>query len=610
MLFARGDSRAGIWLTGLCVLSYWAVFLWASGRGYDFSDEAFHLITISNPLSYGIGDTEFGQIWHPLYVVLNGSIAGLRVAAFAILTACGALFTVAILRFTDGGIKLNAASITIVLGIAATVGWQYPAWRATANYNILNLSALLLFFAGLFDAARLGSRSQSPAICVSSAMWRALLCALGIDLMVLTKATTPVVAVPLGIALVFLLRLRRPFYFIALTAGVTTFLLVMWMIVIDGGIVAFIDTKIHALSYLRTSDGDVNGVAASVSAALSKRWTDVWQAGSFAAVLLALGLIWSCLLVPPWNKRAELQWMSYVIAALIGFLILSWRDQDLQVAQSFRGFRLWRLPLLFVLLAFALRIFWLTKFRIDRERARILSAAAVLAIVPVGYAVGSNALLIWKVAEAGIFWAAAMTLLASLAPFAAREHLLPAIGFFCSATSLGLLIGTMQLPGRIGAPVWEQSVAVTLGPQTSRVAVNSVAADYIESFQRDARANGFAVGMPILDLSEFGPGLTFALGAKPVGVMSWLIGYGDAPDEAQRRAIIASEMPAARRELANVPIATLRRAWIITGAPAYAEIVRTVLTSRGINFPDGYHLVSRNSRSDLGWTQELWKPVN
>lgn len=610
MPFLKIGSSAGLWTAGLCVLAYWAVFVWASGKGYDFSDEAFQLISISDPRAYRLGDSDFGWIWHPLYLALDGSIAGLRIGGLAALTMSASLFGVAVLRFAHGAIKFDAARITIILGIAASVAWQYQGWRATPNYNILNLCALLLLFAGLFDAARLDHNLQSEAIYDGATIARAALCAFGIDLMLLTKATTPVIAIPLGIVPLFLLRKRHALYFIGLTAGIAALLLIIWIMVIDGGFAAFMSSKLRAISYLSTPDGDVHGITASVSGAFSKKWIDVLGASSFAAILFVLGLIWSCLLVPPRSKRAELQWAAYIVAAVIGFLVFWWRDQDLQLMQSFRGFRLWRLPLLFVLLAFTLRILWLTKFDIDSQRMRIFIAAAILAIMPVAYAFGSEALIVWKVAEAGIFWAGAMILLAAMAPIADRDHLLPAIAFLCGATSLGLLIGTMELPGRIGAPVWEQTVAVTLGPETSRIAVNSAAADYIDGFQRDARANGFGMGVPVVDLSEVGPGLTFALGGKPVGAISWLFGYGDVSDQSQRRAILGSEVPAVIRELADVPDATLRRAWIITGAPAYSGVVRMVLTSRGINFPERYRLVRRNSRSDLGWTQSLWKPID
>lgn len=603
------DSRAGVWATGLCVLVYWTIFLWASGKGYDFSDEAFQLITISDPLSYRFGDTDFGWIWHPLYIALNGSIAGLRIAGLAALTTCGALFAIAVLRFAHDGIKFDAARITAVLGIATSVAWQYQGWRATPNYNILNLCALFLLFAGLFDAARL-DRNLHTAIYDRATIGRAALCAVGIDLMVLTKATTAVIAIPVGIVALLLLRKRHAQYFIALTAGIAALFLVIWIMVIDGGFAAFMNSKLRTLGYLRTSNGDVHGIAASVSGAFSKKWIDVLGASSFAAILFVLGLFWSCLLVPPRSKRAELQWAAYIVAAVIGVLVFWWRDQDLQLMQSFRGFRLWRLPLLFVLLAFALRVLWLTKFDIDSQRMRIFISATILAIMPVAYAFGSEALLVWKVAEAGIFWACAMILLAGMAPFPDRDHLFPAIAFLCGVTSLGLLFGTMELPGRIGAPVWQQTVPITLGRQPSRVSVNSVAADYIDSFQHDARANGFGIDMPVVDLSEVGPGLTFALGGKPVGATSWLFGYGDVSDESQRRAILGSQVTAVMRELADVPDATLRRAWIITGAPTYSGIVREVLTSRGIKFPERYRLVSRNSRSDLAWTQSLWKPID
>ena len=606
--FAQLGSTAGLWLSGVAVVIYWAIFLWASGRGYDFSDEAFQLITISNPRSYGFGDTEFGQIWHPFYLALNGSIAELRIGAFLVLTTCGALFAVSVLRFAFDAMKFDSALIMSGLGVAASVAWQYPGWRATPNYNILDLCALLLLFSGLFDAARLDRNLQSATIYNRATIGRAALCAFGIDLMVLTKATTPTIAVPLGIVVLFLLRKRQALSFVTLTAALAAILLTIWIMFMDGGFAAFINGKVRALSYLRTSNGDVHGITASVSGAFSKKWIDVLQASSFAAVLFGLGLIWSCLLIPSRHKGIRSRWAVYIVAVVISFLIFWWRDWDLQFAESFRGFRLWRLPLLFVLLAFALRVFWLTKSSIDSQRIRIFAAAAILAFVPAAYAFGSDALVVWKVAEAGIFWAGAMILLASAAPLPERGPVLPAIALLCSATSLALLIGTMQVPGRIGAPVWEQTVPITLGRQASRVDVNSAAADYIGSFQRDARENGFSIDAPVVDLSEVGPGLSFALGGNPIGAISWLFSYGDVEDESQRRAILTSEVEAVRRELAQVPDVTLRRAWIITGAPGYSGIEATVLVSRGIDFPKGYRIVSRNSRSDLGWTQTLWKP--
>ena len=51
-----------------------------SAYGFDFTDEAFYLVWISNPFIYGSSLTQFGFVYHPLYLLLNGDISALRQA--------------------------------------------------------------------------------------------------------------------------------------------------------------------------------------------------------------------------------------------------------------------------------------------------------------------------------------------------------------------------------------------------------------------------------------------------------------------------------------------------------------------------------------------------
>jgi len=604
-------ARSGfvVWLTAICVAAYCAVFFWASGRGYEFFDEAFDLATIADPSAYS-GVSDFGHLWHPLYAALNGSIALLRIAGFLIVSACGALFGVTVARFSDARARFSSTRFAIVLGVTICVSWQYQTWKATPDYNMLNLCALLLFFSGLLDAARFGSMGDGRSSFYRDTLGPAALCGVGITLMALAKGTTAVLAVVLGFAWVVLLRPRRPFACIILTGLLAAVLLAIAMIVIDGDISTFIDHKIRAFEALNPpgTRGDVHGIMTSVAGPFSKERWKIAEALISAAILFALGLAWSCLLTSV-RSEARWRWAAHVIAAVIAILVLWWRDQDIQYLETFMGFRLWRLPLAFVLIAFAMRILWLKRFRIDRSQARILMAAGLLAVAPVAYSFGTDNLLIWHMAGAGIFWAAAMMVLTALLPGPIRENLWRAIALLCGMTSVGLLLSVMITPGRIGAPVWEQTVTVRLGRQASRLAVNAVAADYIRAFQSAARAGGFAAGTPVIDLSEMGLGLSFALGGRPLGAPPWLISNGALARESERRGTIALQAAGVPRHLADVQVADLRRAWVITGDPMYLDLMQPVLISLGLNFPEGYRAVSRAKRSDLGWGQVLWKPL-
>ena len=605
---AKVGTDAAIWPIGLCVLLCWAIFFWASGRGFEFSDEAFDLISISNP-GFSKAITNFGDLWHPLYVAVNGDIATFRVAGMVLLSACGALFGLAISRFIEPRVDRPSERFATVLGIAVCVFWQHQTWDPTPDYNMLNLCALLLFFSGLLESVSLDRDRETRAASFVGLLGPVLLCAASLTIMALTKASTAVSAIALGAAWTVLLRPPRPILSLALTALLSLGLLVFAATLIDGSISDFVAVKMQALDAFKSPDGngDLHGIAASVVGVFAKQWWKVAEAVSFASILLCLGLIWSWLITRS-SQTAQARGYAYFAVAAIGLILLWSRVEDLQIGQTFMGFRVWRLPLALVLLALAARVAFLTRFRLDRQQRRIAFAAVLITLAPASYSIGTDNLLIWHMAGAGIFWAAAMMLLTKFVSPQARQHARRAAALLCSAATLALLVGVVIAPGRIGLPLWEQTVTTPIGPEASLVAVTPAAAAYIGTFRQAAHDNGFTLNTPVVDLSEMGVGLTFALGGKPLGSPFWLISDGGIPDETERRETIRAQAASALRFLAVVPPSELCRAWVITGSPDYFPIVQTVMSARGIRFPEDYRAVGRASRADLGWEQVLWKP--
>jgi hypothetical protein len=602
-------ARADLRLVGLCVLLYWAGFLWAVPRGYEFSDEAFDLVLIADPFRY-IGVSDFARLWHPLYLALNGDIVWFRIMGAVLLCACAAMFALSLARFADRLAGPHGSRAMIVLALGICVSWHYQTWDPTPDYNMLNLCAMLLFFSGLLGASAARGALIAPASLRRDLIQPVLLCAVGLTLMALTKATSAVLALLLGLAWLTLLPPRRPLACIALTAILTLALLSLAMIVLDGSISEFVALKMRAFEDLQHAEGadDVHGIGASVVRPFAKAWWKLGEAVLFAALLFGLGLAWSYALTAARAAKAA-RWTAPAIALVLAALVLWWRVDDLQGVQPFVGYRLWRLPLLLVLIAFAANILWQSRLRFDRTRLRILFAAALLALAPAAYSFGTGAILILHATGAGIFWAAALILLATLVPLPRRDHVVGAVAFLCGATSIGLLAGTMIAPGLFAAPLWQQTSEISVGARPGRIRVTPAVAVYVESFQQAAHANGFRAGTPIIGLSEKGLGLAFALGAKPLGA-PWLVADGGLPTEAIRRAAVAQQVPAAIRSLGRVPAPELQQAWVLTGDPSYLEIVKTVLASNGLNFPEGYRVVSRSTRSDLPWTEVLWKPLD
>src|SRR5437868_5053230 len=87
-------------VVGLALI--WAGFLWASGRGFDVTDEANYLLSIHDPTRY-VGASDFGVVWAPLDRLVGGDIRLLRIAGFAVLQAFALAFGFSVVRFAGLG---------------------------------------------------------------------------------------------------------------------------------------------------------------------------------------------------------------------------------------------------------------------------------------------------------------------------------------------------------------------------------------------------------------------------------------------------------------------------------------------------------------------------
>ena len=64
-------------LFSACIVGW---VLWYCRYGYDFTDEGFYLNWISRPFNYAASSTQFGFAYHPLYLLVDGSVSALRQA--------------------------------------------------------------------------------------------------------------------------------------------------------------------------------------------------------------------------------------------------------------------------------------------------------------------------------------------------------------------------------------------------------------------------------------------------------------------------------------------------------------------------------------------------
>lgn len=77
---------------GACVAAISLYWFWTlSGRGVEFSDEAFYLLWMRDPWQYHASATQFGFVYHPLYVLLSGDVTLLRWVTYLVTYALTAL---------------------------------------------------------------------------------------------------------------------------------------------------------------------------------------------------------------------------------------------------------------------------------------------------------------------------------------------------------------------------------------------------------------------------------------------------------------------------------------------------------------------------------------
>lgn len=592
-----------------CLLAYWIVLFSWSGRGFDFSDEAYDLSYIANPSEY-LNLTNFGDVWHPLYVALGTSIGWFRSAGMTIFSGCAILFASSLWKFAPFGRMSNAVRAAIVLGVTACLSWQYQAWKITPDYNLLNLCGLLLFYSGLLRA-QYADELKFPRTRFEI-FGPAILSGIGIAITALAKPTTAVVASLVGVAWVVTLRPRNAVITTAVTALTTIVVVITAMIMIDGSVAGFIANKMLALDLFRPFGGvgNVTFLTTPIYGVFLKPLWKIAEVIPCGVFLFVLAWCWISAVISERNSLVS-RWAPGAIIVVFAILVVWWRNEDISIPDGFVGFRLWRMPFAMVLAGTAMRMAVRTEFsRLDVGQRRAAIATLFVALAPAVYSFGTDNLLIWHATSASIFWAGALVLLAGIMPVEHRNAVLTNLSFMFGALTLAMLGSVISVPGRIGLPLWEQTAPISMGRPVRDFFVNAIAADYIESFRHAAFENGWTSAAPVLDMSEVGSGLLFALGAHTPVKRPYLLTDGRVPNLADRRAALEFEARAiAPKTLQEASAEELRRAWIITGERSYLDLVQSLLNARGLNFPARYHLVAQFSRSDLGWTQSMWKPV-
>lgn len=146
-------SRFLLWLSFAATVAILAKILKYSGYGIDFTDESYYLVLIADPFQYDWSVSQFGFIYHPLYLALDGNIASIRRANVGITFLLSWILVDRYLKFILPDDSIHALKrIIMAAGFALASLAIFRSWLLTPSYNSLAIQSLFISSIGLLLA--------------------------------------------------------------------------------------------------------------------------------------------------------------------------------------------------------------------------------------------------------------------------------------------------------------------------------------------------------------------------------------------------------------------------------------------------------------------------
>lgn len=546
-------------------LAFLAAILRACGHGFDFTDESFYLIWISNPFEYALSVTQFGFIYHPLYNWLDGDIVAIRRAnvllGFGLALLMSELF---LARHLAAAWLSRWQRLVIAAMLASAAGSSLSAtglWLATPSYNSLCLQAMFLATSGLLLA--------TESACFASVSGWILLGVGG----ALTFLSKPPAAAALGVcAVIYLLaegRWRVPLLALSVISAIVS--LAVCALAIDGSLAAFQARILGGLELARTMDSRYSFAQILKLGPL--------RAGQREATALLLATVVTLstagLLGASRPHLARLGVALALALATLSLLIVFGCLPHVPAPGRFGGLLLFAAPLCaLIVTALNGRVAGL------RELPRANWGVA-LCFLLLTYAYGfGTANGIWTfIAQAALFAIlGGLRILAALPAPRMMAATLWAIAFVTQALSATQIYSGMRTPYRQSQPLAAQTVALAIGPRDAVVRMSATFAAYIRAARQVLDEARFERGTPMLDLSGQSPGLLFALGARNLG-QAWTI--GGYPGSAE----LAEQM------FRRASCADLARAWLLVEPTSERALPSTLIESFGGDIAGDFRVV-------------------
>lgn len=576
-------------LVALCSVGTLLIVTWLlryAHYGIDFTDESFYLVWIANPFLFDGSITQFGFVYHPLYGLLGGDIAGLRQAniliTFGLAWSLTYLYLVSLAQgLTENPITLLAASA----GFATSSFIYFDFWLPTPSYNSLALQSLLVSAIGLVLAEKTPHRASIIG-------W--LLIGIGGWLAFVAKPSTAL-ALAVGVFIYLLLASKFSIRMLTLTVVCALALLLVSALIIDGSVIGFINRYKLGIEFAGLLGGGhtLKQILRIDEFQLSVQF-------KLVIFLLAGALILALFSMCTKSKK----WFFIGILISIAFFTLTallTLGQIKRVAElgKFQG-------LLIFAVVYAVAITTLAHGRLQALKSISLpqwTIAALFLVMPHIYAFGTNGNY-WEVGgSAAIFWLlAGLALLGPLIRVRASWFLVLPLVLAAQAVTATLLQTGLEQPYRQPQPLRLNVSTLEIGPHRSALTLSEGYSTYIASAMAIAKKAGFESNLPLIDLSGQSPGILFAIDAQSIG-QAWTVGG------------YPGSLKLAEHALALTSCEKISVAWVLFEPNGPRSIPVELMTLLGSNFPRGYELAGawETAEGAGGYqnrrTQELYKPI-
>ncbi len=596
-LFNKGLLKATNLVLGFFLLLGTGIFIWASNKGFDFTDEGLYLLVYQHPHEFPDSYTSYHRVGAVFFDLVRGNIIALRLLGFFLTALATLYFSHALTWFLKKqqlSLFENPDQRTLLhLAVQGSVLSAYCWLPPTPNYNTMVGIGMLVSCGGIlafFSSNNLGNS-------LAKVTFGILAMGSGFLLAFLAKGSSAVGIVVISFLLLgpcSLIGFKQKLVFAAL-ASLTVVAGAFCLFFLMPGLFASWEFFLGSLVALTEGNG--------AREIIMRHWQEsmdfaMRHVRSFVfPILLALGIAIFArsrlLEKSPKSKEKMVFWMvlGVLIAEVVLLVVRDVFSAGIQGrAKSFIGYS----SVFLLLLTLRVGLPGFVKST-SLQVGGFLVFLLWLVVLPFVTAAGTtHKIFINALLHAAPLSAAILILAASIDKDLRKAVVLPWAGVllvllgFCQ-----FLMGFVITPYRT-TPKWTQTIPVEVGVPGTVLKLDLASVECIQKTKTILASAGFQPGDDILALYGL-PGLVYAVGGVSPQRPWFFDNYGERGHEENLRA------------LKRIPVERLSKSFIIQTKSN--QIAGEQLKSCGVSFPESFEHIGTLSIPPKDTSADIWSSV-